>query len=103
MSINITTGAPSGASTIAAALAFIGIGGRLLIDPQGRYRSTIDMAALLETSRRREVDPSVFAERRVIAGKFVRVQRRHRKRLAQLARENGQPVNGWLVWEDATC
>jgi len=98
-----TTGAASAAPTVAAAHAFVAIGGRLMIDPQGRYASTIDTAALFESTTNPPPDPSAFAERREIASRFVRIERRHRKCLAQLAREHGRPVNGWLVWEGAPC
>ena len=80
---------------------FVAIGGRLMVDPAGRFMSAIDMARLFERTWPEPQEPEPFAERRAIAAAYTRAEQRrhHRRELAEMVRQNGNATaNGWLVW-----
>jgi len=85
-----------------AAGSFIAIGGRLMLDPEGNFRSAIDMARLFERTWPIPDDPAPFEHRRKVARKYDAAERGNEGRLASLVAAKGTHTpNGWLVWEAA--
>lgn len=82
-----------------AAGRFIAIGGRLMIDPRGRYSATIDMARLFERTWPDPQAPEPFEQRRAVARQFCLIEREREDGMAALVRQRGKLTpNGWLVW-----
>jgi hypothetical protein len=80
---------------------FVAIGGRLMVDPAGRFMSAIDMARLFERTWPNPQKPEPFAERRAVAAAYTRAEQRrsHKRELAAMVRQNGSfTAYGWLVW-----
>ncbi len=95
---NITGGALA-SPPIAEAERFLAIGGRLMIDPRGRFSSVIDAGKLFERTDRRQ-DASAFQQRRAVAARYLRSERRYRSALASLVHQHGTTMpHGWRVWE----
>ena len=79
--------------------AFIAIGGRLMIDPQGNFRNAIDMARLFERTWPNPQDPAPFEHRRKVARRYDAAEHGNEARLASIVAAKGKPTpNGWLVW-----
>ena len=82
-----------------AAGRFVAIGGRLMINPNGGYEASIDMARLFERTWPNPHDPAPFVGRRRVAMQFNTVERGREAEIADLVRQRGKLTqNGWLVW-----
>jgi len=101
-SATIKGGAPASPHRSLARQAgrFIAIGGRLMVDPWGRFHATISAARLLERTWPVADDPAPFEHRRRIATRYTQAEQGNESKLADLVRARGKlTVNGWLVWE----
>jgi len=87
------------ASLARLASSFVAIGGRLMLDPQGRYMTGIDMARLFERTRPNPEDPAPFVYRRIVARRFTHAERGQEAALAEMIRKRGTArAHGWIVW-----
>jgi hypothetical protein len=81
------------------ARSFVAIGGRLMIDPQGRYITGIDMARLFERTSPNPEDSTPFAYRRMVARRFTNAEQGQKAALTALIRKRGKSTpHGWIVW-----
>ncbi len=84
------------------ARAFLAIGGRIMLNPEGRLESAISMDRLFERTWPNPEPAEAFEARRRVHRRYDRVERRHPAELRQIVQERGEPVNGWLVWQQET-
>lgn len=82
-----------------AAGRFVAIGGRLMIDPRGRYMTGIDAARLFERTWPNPQDPAPFVHNRDVARRFTEAERGREADLMELIRQRGKLTHhGWIVW-----
>lgn len=86
-------------SAARAARAFLAIGGRIMIAPDGKLVSMIDAKRLLARTHPNPEPSAPFKARRRIASGYNLAEHRDPAGIASLVVANGQPVNGWLVWQ----
>lgn len=88
--------APANApACIAAAEQFIAIGGRLLINPRGKFEYRMDLDLLID----RSISGEIAAHRFRVARRLKAAARNGGAvaRIKRHIRERGQPINGWLM------
>jgi hypothetical protein len=79
--------------------AFIAIGGRLMIDPEGNFLSAIGAQHLFERASEPH-EAEACAIRRLVARRYDAAERGNERSLASIVAAKGKRTpNGWLVWE----
>lgn len=84
--------------TSAALNDFLAIGGRIMLAPDRKLTSTIDMAALFS----RGLPDGEATRRRHVVKAFATYERRDTARLRRMVARKGMPVNGFTVLEGTT-